>query len=173
MKKYTGILILSMLFFSNTQAQANLAEWKEYFEKNTPDNYINFSYSRGKTLLQAISCSRYNKSYYLIERKNGELKKVTATDERIFNILNNNWKDIRYLKKKLNRPGTREARHYADDSDNPSIEFRNVAIKYRNLHYNHFRLKTEEEIKTLKNDKMVRAYKALSELAKALHQEII
>lgn len=172
MKKVAVLLFLITIITIKSFGQRSLVEWESFIQTNKPTSYISYNFSKGKANIHSVACYVYNDSCYIIERKNRILQRAEPMSTEAFNLLYENLSTVIFLKDRLNSSATRDSRKYSRDQRNAAIEFKQVGIRYGNLHFNHFRLKTEDEINQLKNKKLIQAYKVLNELVKILHQNI-
>lgn len=160
-----------LVWFTSIVSAQNENQWEQYLKENRPQAYVSYYFSKGGKSLHNISALIINDTFYLVERKERKLVQAKQMGSVVYDTLYQHWRSLEYLKNHLHGFNN-ELSKSRKDQKNEQIEFMQVAILYGGIHFNHYRLKTEEEILKIKNKKLMKAYTVLNKLVELLHQNI-
>lgn len=160
-------LLLLLFAVGNAGAQSNLKEWEEYLRQNQAENYVSYFYKDMHGRSNSIACYSFNGKSYLIQRMERKLVFAEPGGEDVFQLVRKELQGAKYLKRRLNnRRGFKQMDKAANSGK------KGMSIKYGSLHFNHYVLKTDEELGLINNKKARQAYIALNELAAALLKHV-
>lgn len=167
---YKIFLIISLFFSSFTFGQDDIPSsisLKKYISENSKkisEKNISIHYSIGKNLIKAIKYFKDNDNYKLVLFENDFLiKEIKIENDELFNFVDKHLKNFTYLSKSIDDENFKK---YHDLYNDSNFLNRQIGIKYKFLHFNHFILNKNLYKQIDKDEYLKLSYTFLNILAK-------
>ncbi len=165
MKKLLLILIFCFII-AGIKAQDSLAiTITEYFAQNGNkryDPYLRYQLVRGNKPQIFVFCFMRDSMQIVVVGRDGFfIKELQLHQPNLFADVYKHYKALDLAKNHVTLP-MKQLRRWKLEGMQPEEVAETVAIKYGELHYNHFRPITEDQIKGLKKRKLREAFSALN-----------
>lgn len=137
------LVLLILIVFSVTGVkaqQSTFEQWDTYIKNSSPKNYFNYFVSRNRQMLKVIYFIKYKDEKYLVLKENGSVTKVVVVEEDYFDLMEDNFKDLEYNTSNLLKFLNKYFPNFRDDFKKSYKEIKNVGLRYKTIHCNHYRL---------------------------------
>lgn len=130
-------------------------------------SFIAVGYTKGGELQKDITCLQ-NGTKITMRIKHSDTLYIDKTIEKpnIFNIVDSNLNDLKEAAK--SQVKYRNAKTFIAQYNDTSLVTLQIAIRYKDLHFNHFQLLTDEELRNIKNKKVVNGFRVVKRLFEIL-----
>lgn len=168
-KRFFLLLVIVFSVTGVKAQQTNIEDWAAYLSTAVPKEYFNFFFKSGGSIVKRIYYFKYKDEKYLALYEKGKLLNVKLAGEDYFQLLEQNYKDLKYNANNLLKVCRKVFPNYKTDYLNTAIDIRNVAIKFKSVHCNHFRLPSEV---TLVDEKFQPFYSLLNEIVQKMEADL-